>query len=224
MPEHPSFIDSVRLRSLIENQGQHVHHKADGEEKASGKWVMIDDGKQALSVINDSIHGSDARNGRLRLTLLRSSGYFVHPILERPLVPEDRFLPRSEQGERIFRFEICGGELSERMANVEREAVTFAEAPVAMSFFPAGGGEMPGCMLETDAAVVLGALKAAEDGNGYIVRLYHDSAKREEIRVACPVYGLQSTFAFGPYEVKTLRLTEKTLDETDAMEGILAGK
>ena len=193
----------------------------DGREMASGKWVMVDDGNQALTVINDSIHGSDAMNGGLRLSLLRSSGYCVHPIEDRPLVPEDRFLPRSEQGERIFRFEIQGGSLQDRLLRVEQEAASFAEAPVAMSFFPSGGGTAPGRLVETEGNVILGALKAAEDGAGYIARLYHPSQKAGWVRVRCPLWGREASLEFAPYEVKTLRLGDKGIEETDAMEGLL---
>lgn len=193
----------------------------DGREMASGKWVMVDDGNQALTILNDSIHGSDALDGELRLSLLRSTGYCVHPIEERPLVPEDRFLPRSEQGERIFRFEIQGGSLQSRMEQVERDAASFAEAPVAMSFFPAGIGEAPAQLIETEGNVVLGALKAAEEGEGYIARLYHPQPSNEQIRVRCPLWRQELLMEFAPYEVKTLRLTCKGIEETDAMEGLL---
>lgn len=107
------------------------------------------------------------------------------------------------------------------MEQVERDAASFAEAPVAMSFFPAGIGEAPAQLIETEGNVVLGALKAAEEGEGYIARLYHPQPSNEQIRVRCPLWRQELLMEFAPYEVKTLRLTCKGIEETDAMEGLL---
>jgi alpha-mannosidase len=173
-------------------------------------------------MINDGIHGSDALDGTLRLSLLRSSGYCVHPIYDRPLVPEDRFLPRSEQGERIFRFEISGGAFTDRTEKVEREALTFNEAPVVMSFFPSGLGVMPKALAEiSDDVLVMGAMKRAVAGRGMMLRLYNPTGDERNATLTLPLFGLEKEICFGPYEVKTFVADSQSLTETDAMEGIL---
>ena len=43
----------------------------------------------------------------------------------------------------------------------------------------------------------------------------------EQIRVRCPLWRQELLMEFAPYEVKTLRLTCKGIEETDAIEGLL---
>ena len=90
-----------------------------------------------------------------------------------------------------------------------------------MSFFPSGGGTAPERLLETEGNVILGALKAAEDGAGYIARLYHPQQQAQRVQVRCPMWGHAASLMFAPYEVKTLRLGRQGIEETDAMEGLL---
>jgi len=83
-----------------------------GDEAVAQKWVaVIADGARALTCLNEGCHGSDCRDGELRLTLLRSPAYAAHPIGDRDLVPQDRFTARIDQGERIFRFWLNAGRL-----------------------------------------------------------------------------------------------------------------
>ncbi len=69
-----------------------------------------------------------------------SPGYCALPILERPLLPADRFSERIDQGERQLNFWINAGAASERTAAIEREALAHNETPFALSFFPSGEG------------------------------------------------------------------------------------
>ncbi len=81
---------------------------ADGNEVVAQQWVAVVavDGGQSLSCINNGTYGSDFRDGVLRLSLLRSAGYAGHPIFDRPIMPQDRFSPRIDQGERCFTFRL----------------------------------------------------------------------------------------------------------------------
>ncbi|HHY48743.1 MAG TPA: alpha-mannosidase, partial [Alphaproteobacteria bacterium] len=114
----------------------------DGREVVAQKWVAAfsADERLGLTVINDGTYGSDFCDGELRLTLLRSPGYAAHPILDRPIMPQDRFSPRIDQGERQFTFWLNAGPGRERRQRVDREALAHNERPVALSFFPSGAG------------------------------------------------------------------------------------
>ena len=112
-------------------------------------------------MINERTYGADCARGELRLSLLRSPAYAAHPILDRPILPEDRYSPRNDQGERLFHFWLQGGPAAERLAAVDREALAHNEKPMALSFFPRGGGSAvdgQGPRL-SDAAVQLTALE-----------------------------------------------------------------
>ncbi len=111
------------------------------EELAAQKWVALvsSDRRQALTVINDGCHGFDFDAQGLRLSLLRSPAYAGHPVAnDIPIVAQDRFTPRLDQGERLFRFWINGGAADERLALIDRESLVKNEFPMVLSCSPPG--------------------------------------------------------------------------------------
>ena len=58
------------------------------------------------------------------------------------MLPQDRYSPRIDQGERLFRFWINGGSSGERLQKIDREALAYNEKPMALSFFPHGGNQV----------------------------------------------------------------------------------
>jgi alpha-mannosidase len=181
-----------------------------GDEVVAQKWLALvpreGDGP-ALTVINDRTYGADCRAGALRLSLLRSPGYAAHPILDRPVLPEDRYSPRIDQGERLFRFWLEGGPAAERLAAVDRQALAHNERPMALSFFPNGSGALPGPSLTlSDAVVQVTAVKQAEDGQGLVVRLYEPTGQARETTLSLPFAGLSKTIHLDGFEVRTLKI------------------
>jgi len=194
-----------------------------GDEAVAQKWVAAvsrKDGK-ALTVINDGVYGSDYADNEIRLTLLRSPAYSAHPIFERTVVPQDRYLPRQEQGERLFKFWINAGPVNKRMEAIDREALAANERPFALSFFPSGAGRKPkpGATL-SDKAVQIMAVKPAEKGGDLIVRLFEPTGKPRDTVLSLPFIGLRTKVHVDPFEIKTLRINPKTgkVVETDLLE------
>ena len=190
-----------------------------GDEWVSQHWLMVaDDARRlALSVANDGLYGSDCKNGELRLSLLRSPAYCGHPISERPIVPQDRFLPRIDQGERLYTFRVNASGLEERLTAIGREALVLNQKPMSLSFFPSGHGEppQPGAWVN-DPVVQLQAMKQAEDGTGWIVRLFNASATARTTRLSIPPLGVKIRVRLGAYELKTLLLARKGETPLDA--------
>lgn len=195
----------------------------DGRELVAQQWLMAADvtAERAVSVLNDGVYGADCQNGELRVTLLRSPAYSAHPIDDRPLVPQDRFTPRIDQGERLYNFRLQGGGLAERLARVDSEALLFNQKPMTLSFFPAGGGTLalPGATID-DPTVQLQAFKQAEDGHGWIARLFNPTAATRSATLAVAPLGVATLIAFSPFELKTLRISPDggTVVETDLIE------
>lgn len=186
----------------------------DGTEAVAQKWVALvsHTSDLAVTLINDGTYGSDCRNHVIRPTLLRGTGYTAHPILDRPIMPSDRFSPRIDQGERLFTFWLNAGSAQERLTLVDREAQALAEFPYALSFCPSGEGEMPKVPFHMDdEAIIMTAFKKAEDGNGYIVRLFEPTGFVRTTRLYFQAQGSEQVLAFTPFEVKTLRLDPETM-------------
>ena len=183
----------------------------DGTESVSQKWLALTDAQQqhAFTVINDGTYASDfdQENRRLRLTLLRSAGYCAHPIGDRPLLPQDRFSPRMDQGERQFRFWFQGGSLCARMEAIDREALVKNERPVVLSFFPSGKGDIirsgkSVMTLEGEGIQMTTFKKAEGEAHKFIVRLFETTGKLRKAKVN--LMGTDCLLEFGAFEIKTL--------------------
>lgn len=185
---------------------------ANGDEAVAQKWVAVVSKKDrtALTCINEGVYGSDFANGELRLSLLRSPAYSGHPIKGRTVVPQDRYLPRIDQGERVFRFWLNSGPVRARLDGVDREALARNERPFALSFFPPGTGKRPkvGLVLGDDVVQVT-AIKRAEDNDDLIVRLFEPTGRPRTTTLAFPLVGVKAKIALGRFEIKTLRINAR---------------
>ncbi|MHB9132920.1 MAG: glycoside hydrolase family 38 N-terminal domain-containing protein [Armatimonadota bacterium] len=190
-----------------------------GDEAVAQRWVAVQWGDTALTCIRDGGYGLDCRKEALRLTLLRSPAYTAFPFGDRPIVPEDRFMPRIDQGEHLFHFTLNGSPAAERLAKIEREAQIWHEAPMALCYFPDGEGASPTPAVTLDDEVVtLAAMKKSEDGDDLILRLFNpmDGVRATELTLA----NHRIPLSFGPFEIKTMRVSPVTKDirETNLLE------
>ena len=194
-----------------------------GDEAVAQKWVAVvsDSADGALGVINDGSYGCDFRYGELRLTLLRSAGYSVHPINERPLQPDDRFAARMEQGERTFRFWLNAGPVAACLEAIDRQALLHNEKPMAISFYPQGGGEnvLPFITL-SDTVVQVSAAKKAEAGDELILRLFEPTGQARATTVSLPFAGMEKEVNLQGFEIRSLlvNLQKRTWREVNLVE------
>jgi alpha-mannosidase len=186
----------------------------DGTEAVAQKWVAVVDPKrkQTLTCINDCSYGSDySPDHGLRLSLIRGAAYSGHPFWDRPIVPQDQYTPRIDQGERIFHFWINGGPTTQRLKAVDREALIRNEKPFALSFFPPGQGQRikTGPILEDDVCQI-SCLKPAEKGNDLIVRVYEPTGRKRSTTLRIPAIGIKKKIELGAFEVKTFKINQRT--------------
>lgn len=196
----------------------------EGEELVAQKWVGVvsSDKNYALTIINNGTYGFDFSKGELRHSLLRSAAYAAHPVDgKRPIIPQDRFEPRIDQGERVFRFWISGGETQERLSQVDREALIKNESPMVLSWFPPGkrAKTLPSVSVSEDAVQVT-SIKMAEENNWLILRLFEPTGDERKTGVSIPCLNLFFEVRLGGFEVKTMAvdLDSKEIFEVDLME------
>jgi len=178
-----------------------------GKEAVAQKWIALVDneGKHALSVINDGSYGLSGKKGHLALSLLRSPAYAAHPIEDRPLVPQDRFTPRIDQGERFFRFWLNAGKGKSRLQTLDREATRHNEKPFALSFFPPGGGKIPGtALILSDKTIRMSSCRVSQSGNTLTIRLFEPSGRSRRTTLRIPALGISHRTSFSGFEIKTL--------------------
>jgi alpha-mannosidase len=177
------------------------------------RWADISDAKHGLSLINDSKYGYDAKGNVLRLSLLRSPEY-----------PD----PHADEGHHEFTYSLFphrGG---------WKEALTVRRGyELNYKLLPASVGKHDGVLpaehsfLEVPPEnVIVTALKKAEDGNSFILRLYEWAGKTGEATIRLPEKvqsaaetdlmekrigdltsnGSEVTVPTKPYEIKTIRV------------------
>jgi alpha-mannosidase len=194
-----------------------------GDEAVAQKWVAVISGgsDRALTCINDGVHGSDFQAGELRISLLRSPAHSADPVEGRPMIYQDRFIPRIDQGERVFHFWLNGGEAEERLERIDREALVKNEKPYVLSFFPPGRGKKAGAFVVlSDPAVQVSALKKAEDTEDLIIRLFEPTGKKRTTVLSLPFVPAKTRISLKPFELKTLRfsLKSRAFEEVDLLE------
>lgn len=210
------------------------------------RWADVCDGDYGVAIICTSRHGYTNWDSKIGLSLLKSPiypnpwsdlgegefSYYIYPHkgdwfegevykrarevwsrlrvvkarrVEGKADGEERIYVETEKAEKKAEEFKFGGELSKKVPEVwitEREK---AERKVKDFSF-----------MRTDA--VVGALKKAEDGNGYILRLYNPS--KEELEVELPREGIEMDMIelkelgkvgrevkLKPFEIKTIRIS-----------------
>jgi alpha-mannosidase len=193
------------------------------QENVFQKWMMVRSIQSNLSFscINDGTYACDFLKGEVRLSLLRSPAYSAHPIPNRPVIPNDRSSPRIDQGQRNFRFWFNFGDSSARLSAIDREALVHNEKAVLLSFFPSGTGKkpMPSAILD-DESIQIAAIKPAENGKGYILRLFEPTGYERKTTLHIPHCRISKKISFKGFEVKTFLLnpSAKKLSEIEMME------
>ena len=155
--------------------GPFVFEEKPNTECVFQKWfgVQNSDG-EIFAVINDGIYGGKVEGGYIHLTLLRGSGYCFHPIAGLQLYPEDRYLPRIDNGRYTFNFRVLSGSVAE----IYREAEIFNQKPYAVNVFPTGkeSKEYENVLLEGN--VILTNLHHNCKGE-YVARIYNPVNEKE---------------------------------------------
>jgi alpha-mannosidase len=196
---------------------------SNGEESVSQKWsaVVSEEKDLALTLINDCVYGSDFADGEMRISLLRSPAHSADPAGERPMLYQDRWIPRIDQGERVFHFWMNGGKAGERLETIDREALTKNEKPYVLSYSPPGDKKKAKpCLVLSDSAAQVTTLKKAEQGKDLIIRLFEPTGRARTTELALPFLRAKTTVSLKGFEIKTLRFHKKTREfhEVDLLE------
>ena len=169
--------------------------------------LTVSDAQHAVSVINTGVYAHDFCGNELRMTLLHSPAYCAHPIDDLQILPNDRYMPRIDIGERSFDFVIRAGEKDDLLANIDREAQIENESPFALSYYPSGkGGTAGGGMHLNNSSIILSAF--TKEKNGYLIRLFNPLPQQEPAHLTFPAAKAKADLLFQPFEIKTLLLKD----------------
>ncbi|HEY63142.1 MAG TPA: alpha-mannosidase [Caldilineae bacterium] len=181
-------------------------------EVPAHRWADLSEAGYGVSLLNDCKYGYDVKGNVLRLTLLRG-----------PEWPD----PHADRGHHEFTYALWphGGDW--RQGETVRRAWEL-NVPLVCLSATEGVGDLPAMhrFLQVDGPAILEALKPADDGNGWILRVYepHGGRGRASVIVGIPLQEVAAcnlveetdgpqpferdrfTFGIRPYQIRTFRL------------------
>ncbi|MGC9349445.1 MAG: alpha-mannosidase [Anaerolineae bacterium] len=189
------------------------HRPCDGTERATQMWMDVtgpsyaDKGRLAgLAVIDDGKYGCDVTGSTMRLTVLRSPPYAFH-IPHQP--GSKKRYDWIDQGLQEFSVALVPHVGDWRDADIVQRArsLNLPAVPITMYSHPGARPATASLSALSSREMMLTALKPAEDGEGYIVRIADRHGRGGEGEL----HWLDQTFSVSvaPFEVITLRLSQK---------------
>ena len=186
----------------------------DGRECVAQRFVALESKEDhCLALLNCGTYGSTCRDGMISMSLQRGVSYCAHPINDRPIIPQNKFVKKVDMGERNYSFRLTTAPIR----SLERLTVEFNMPPYACNVFPVDTGRtVPELRLEIqNKDIVLVTMKKAQECEGYVLRLLNNSAQPAETVVECG--GTSISLAFGRYEVKTIIYANQQLTEQNRL-------
>ena len=162
-----------------------------------------------MEIVTPSTFASSCKDGEIRFTLLRSATYCAHPAAGRPLLKENIFTPKIDQGQRDYSFRLQIARENE----LSKSAQEFIERPYAQNIFPTVDEKQDnGFEITTDnGEIQVVTIKKSVQKDGYIVRLFNNSEKENSTLLKCG--NAEKRFVFGKFEVKTVLYSKDGLTE-----------
>ncbi len=158
------------------------------------KWADLSESDYGVSLLNDCKYGYSCEENKLSITLLKA-----------PTYPD----PTADRGVHNFTYSIFPHKGSDLMATI-REGYLLNNPPCITKMGENKKGKNPdhfSFATVNAGSTVIDTIKKAEDGNGYIIRLYEAQNMREEAEI---------TFGFGVKEVYECDCLENNLEKVKA--------
>jgi alpha-mannosidase len=190
----------------------HANTDADAAqfEVPGHRWADYGEPDFGVSLLTDSRYGYSCFDGVMGLTLLRGT-----------LAPD----PRADIGIHRFRYALYPHAASWREAGTVAEALRF-NRPLLWTTAAVPTGLQSSLVTASAAHVVIDTVKPAEDGDGWIIRLYESAGCRADCRLEfgvpiktiamsntledhlepVPFDGNGASLALRPFQIATLRL------------------
>lgn len=161
-------------------------------EVCGHKWADMSENGYGVSILNDCKYGWSADENTLCLTLLKSGIY-----------PDEK----ADNGVHVFTYSILPHSGDYRNAETVKEAYNLNQPLETVLLSGDGNGEMPDeySMIQCDCEnIIIESVKAAEDGNDIIVRMYDAYDRRAEAELK---------FGFDVSAVSLCDMLENELEE-----------
>ena len=218
------------MRATYDVPYGHVERFANGEEEPGGAWVDVsgtarDSGElYGLSILNDGKYSFDVNVRDIGMTVLRNPVYAHHDPAR---LDSEATYDYTDSGLHRFTYALVPHSGGWAEAGTVKCAAEFNQRPVPLNATFHDGPLPPSASFASvDAdAVLITAMKRAEDGGATIVRARETTGNRTTATVDLAGWGRRIDAEFGPLEIKTFLVPDDPAEpvaETDLLEFPLA--
>jgi alpha-mannosidase len=217
--EVPTRLQAARTVAAV--PGGVAARATGGGEEPCQEWVAVEgdlDGQPyALGMMNDRTYSYDCLAGLLRTAIARSAPAAHHAPLA--LTPE-MAVTYLDQGWQERRFWLLGAPGDHHALCLHRRAAELA-CPAHYAVDAAHPGSEPWertLLSVAPEALAVTAVKAAEEGEGVVVRLQEMAGVPARAHLRLPALGIDWAGPIGPYELLTLKIAGGAVRVVDILE------
>lgn len=188
-----------------------LERNANGNEEHCQRWVAAQGKDGGLAILNNGKYSYSMQDGTLYLTVSNTSAYADHFAQ----ADRDRYVEWMDQGEQAFRLALVPYSGSWRDAGLDRRAAVLNQPlPRVVETYHKGTLEACYCGIRLSSQTVnVGAIKPAEDGQGWVVRLVEAVGMTQTVQVELLLLGRTLTVDLAPFQIKTLYLPQNDAAE-----------
>jgi len=203
--EVPTALAAPRVFAKV--AGGVFERAPNGEEETYQDWVAVEgragEDAHTLALINNSTYSYDCLGGLLRTVLIRSAPFARHDPFQ---VPHNDANAWQDQGRQERRFWLARGRGPFAALELDRLAEEM-QTPAEYVMDSAHEGTEPrerSFLRLAPGTVSMLALKRAERGEGFVVRLQERAGRATEFAFECAALGVSHRAQIRPWEIKTL--------------------
>ena len=184
----------------------YIERVCDGAEETGHRWMALSGEEGGIGLLNNGKYSFSCENGEIRLTVANTSIYADHYGQE---TRDDQCI-HSDMGMQEFRYAIVPFAGCWKKVNLARRGEVFNRAlPWIIETYHEG--KLPTSyegLKVLNENVSIGALKRAEDGNGYIMRLNETAGIATKAVIEAPMFGRTIEAELTACDIKTLLIPD----------------
>ena len=187
-----------------------IERVCDGAEETGHRWMALSGDEGGVGILNNGKYSFSCENGEIRLTVANTSIYADHYGQNH----RDNMCIHADIGMQEFSYAIVPFAGDWKQVNLARRGEVFnRKLPWVIETYHEGKLPTRYEGLKVDAAnVTVGALKRAEDGNGYIIRLNETAGIATKAVIEAPMFGRTIETELTPIDIKTLFIPDDPAD------------
>jgi alpha-mannosidase len=203
--EVPTALAAPRVYAKV--AGGVIEREPNGGEETYQDWVAVQgrlgNEEYTVGLLNNQTYSYDCLNGLLRTVLIRSAPFARHDPFQ---VPHNDAGAWQDQGRQERRFWLVRGRGQFSALELDRLAEE-AQTPAEYVIDSAHEGNEPrerSFFRLTPGTVTMLAMKRAESGQGFVVRVQERAGQATEFTLESAALGVNQRAQIKPWEIKTL--------------------